>query len=277
MLLGARLSRKQLLRGIGYATLALGTSLAPGRAAALDPAQERQIGQQVYGDMRAKGLILDQSPYYAVLRSVGQRISRAAGRHWFPLNFIIIQGNQANAFSAPGGDVYVNEGLLRSAENVDELANVLGHETAHLVLGHVSAKLTQQHHLNVFSRFAQMFARTRGSQNTVGAANIVAKYGFLNFTRTQEYQADQEGARLAARAGYNPWGTVWFFQEVERLYGDSGFEQYVQQHPSTDDRVKRITTYLQSRPSEFRRWNRSLTSTNGLPLSSNDDRLVLHS
>lgn len=277
MLLGARLSRKQLLRGIGFATLALGASHAPGRAAATDPAQERQIGQQVYSDMRAKGLIVDQSQYYAVLRSAGQRISRAAGRHWFPLNFIIIQGNQANAFSAPGGNVYVNEGLLRSAENVDELANVLGHETAHLVLGHISAKLNQQQHLNVFSRFAQMFARTRGSQNTVGAANIVAKYGFLNFTRTQEYQADQEGARLAAKAGFNPWGTVWFFQEVERLYGDSGFEQYVQQHPSTDDRVKRITSYLQSNPSEFGHWSRSLGSTSGLPLNSNGDRLVLHS
>jgi len=258
-----------------YAAAAL-TGLAARPALADDAARERQIGQQVYANLRGKGLVLDESPYYGILHKVGTRIAAAARPLSWHMNFVILRGNQANAFSAPAGNVYVDEGLMRSVENDDELANVLGHETAHLKLGHVSAKLKTQQHMNVFSRVAQMFAKTTNSQKAVGAAGVVAQYGFLNFTRTQEYAADQTGAMLAAQAGYNPWGAVWFFEVVERLYGDTGFEQYVQQHPSTHDRIDRITSYLRQNPRRFGRFSPRLTDTDGVEESQRDDRLVMH-
>jgi predicted Zn-dependent protease len=238
--------------------------------------EDRQIGQQVYNDMLGKNLIVTQSPYYAVLRATGERISYAARPHWFTMNFIIIKGNQANAFSAPGGNVYVTDGLLRTADNADELAGVLGHETAHLVLGHVVGRMQTQKRMNAVSQFMQQLVHNKGTQNTAQAATIVGNYGFLNFTRTQEYAADQEGARLAAKAGYDPWGTVWFFKEVEQLYGDAGFEQYVQQHPSTNDRITRVETYIKGNPQIFGHPSPTLTVTSGLSHSTTGDTLTLH-
>ncbi|MBV8595542.1 MAG: M48 family metalloprotease [Candidatus Eremiobacteraeota bacterium] len=265
--------RRRARRAIALAVAAAAVVSWAGSTLADDHTQDMQIGNQVYADMLSKGLIVQQSPFYQALRATGVRIDKAASPHWFTTQFIIIQGNSVNAFSAPDGRIYVNVGLLRSADNADELAAVLGHEMGHLVLGHVVARTQTQAHMNAFSQFMQKFVHSKGAENTYTAATIVGQYGFLNFTRSQEYAADQKGVDLAARAGYNPWGSVWFFQEIEKLYGDAGFEQYVQEHPSTTNRIERIESYIKSQPKKFGHFSPTLRDTSGLPMSQKGDTL----
>jgi len=269
----AGLSRRCLLCGAGalVALYALPGGALPAAADAHD--QERQIGQQVYSDLRSKNQILDASPYYPVLRKIGANISQAAAPHWYPMNFIVVKGSQANAFSVPGGNIYVNEALLHDSENEEELASVLGHETGHLVLGHVMDRLHKAQTANIVGTILGLFIH---NQNTAVAVNMLGNYAFLNFSRAQEYQADHEGVILAAKANYNPWGMVWFFRKLEKLYGSSGFEQYVQDHPATADRINRISTFFQSDPAQFGRFADTMTSTAGLATSSGSDaKLVL--
>ena len=245
-------------------------------ARADDHRQEIQIGQQVYDDQRKRGQVIYDSPYYPVLRRVGNDISRAAQPHWWPMNFVIVRGDKANAFSVPGGWVYVNEALLRHAGNEAELANVVGHETGHIVLGHVMNRIHKAQTLNILFTIASLFVHTQGAANTFNLAQFAAGYGFLNFDRQQEYQADHEGVILAGRAGYNPWGMVWFFQKLEKLYGDAGFEAFVQDHPATKERIARIESFFKSDPTQFARWSSQMISSAGLPLSySSNARLEL--
>jgi predicted Zn-dependent protease len=255
--------------GVAAATLAVALAFfgAGGAARADDHSQDAQVGKSVFDDLRAKKQIVTDSPYQAVLQRAGRRIARAAGPQWYVERFYVVKGASPNAFSAPGGYVFVNEALLRTAENEDELANVLGHETAHLVLGHVHAKLQQQQRQNVLLKIGHLFSKSTstGATNTFNVAQAAGNYTFLNFSRQQEYAADQRGAYLAAKAGYNPWGTVWYFQEVLRVVGDAGFEQYTQQHPSTSDRIARVEAYFKANPATFRRWHDVMTSTAGLP------------
>jgi predicted Zn-dependent protease len=235
--------------------------------------QERQIGQQVYDQQRQQGLILDTSPYYPVLRAVGGKIAAANQPRWYPQNFIIVKGTQANAFSVPGGNVYVNVALLQNAENEEELASVLGHETGHMVLGHVMNRIHQAQTANTIGSILSLFIR---NQATFSVLNFLGNYAFLNFSRAQEYQADHEGVILANKAGYNPYGMVWFFQKLNKLYGDAGFEQYVQDHPSTNDRITRIEQFFQSDPAQFGKWQNKMTSTSGLTTSTGSDaKLIL--
>jgi beta-barrel assembly-enhancing protease len=230
-----------------------------------DQAQEKSIGQQVYADQRKQGQVLDQSAYYPVVREVGARIAAAAQPHWWPMNFVIVKGAQPNAFSTPGGWVYVNEALLKNAANNDELANVLGHETGHIVLGHVMNRLQQAQNLQLLLAIGSLFVHSQGAANTFNLAQAGASYGFLNFSRQQEYQADHEGVILAGKANYNPWGMVWFFRTLSKLSGNSsGFEAYVQDHPSTPDRISRIQQFFGSDPAQFAAWKDNKTVTAGL-------------
>lgn len=251
-----------------FAALAM-VMIASGIARADQHAQDSAMGKNVYDDLAKRDQIVNSSPYNAVLQRVGNRVAAAAGRQWYVERFYIIRGNQMNAFSAPGGYVFVNEGLLRNVDNVDELANVLGHETAHLALGHVTSRAQQQQKKNMFFSLSHSLAKTfaPNSDKAVGEAETAGNYTFLGFTREQEYQADQYGATYAARAGFNPWGSIWFFNETEAMYGDAGFEQYVQQHPSTKDRVARLESYFKAHPNLFGHWPTQLTSRGGLPMS----------
>lgn len=276
MMTSSAISRRSWICGV----CAMGAAVAappfalPALADAHD--QERQIGKQVYDDQRKQGQVVDLSPYYPVVRAVGAKISQAAQPHWWPLNFIIVKGKQANAFSTPGGYIFVNETLLKSAGNADELASVLGHETGHIVLGHVMNRIQQAQRLNLLFGIASIFIHTQGQANVFNLAQFGANYGFLNFDRQQEYQADHEGSILAGKAGYNPYGMIWFFRTLQKLYGDVGFEQFVQDHPSTKDRIARLEQFFHADPGFFGKWRDNRTSATGLPLSRGSDaRLIL--
>ena len=252
----------------GALALAAGVVLAFG---AVDSARagphddDTALGRSVYDDLKAKGQVVADSRYLPVLRRVGARVSAAAQPHWFTERFYVVRGNDVNAFSAPGGYVFVNEGLLRTVDDTNELANVLGHETAHLVLGHVQAAMQHQKRKKLVYNIGKVFASkgSQGTQNTFDVTTKMGNYSFLNFTRQQEYAADELGAKLAAKAGYNPWGTVWFFEQRQRLVGDAGYEQYVQQHPSSADRTEKIGRFLRGNPA-YARWKNKQPATSGL-------------
>ena len=256
-----------MLRRLAVAIVAATAILVTaGQAGADQRTEDAALGKKVYDDLRAKYQLLPHSRFLPILRSVGARVAAVAQLHGVPERFYVVRGNEVNAFSAPGGYIFVDEGLLRTIDNRDELANVLGHETAHLALGHVDAKRTTEKRKNLILNFGKMFARqgSQGAQNTFDTASKVGNYTFLNFTRQQEYAADELGAQLAAKAGYNPWGSVWFFQQLERLVGDAGYEQYTQQHPSTADRIAKISAFLRAHPAQYRRWHNTPPATTGL-------------
>jgi beta-barrel assembly-enhancing protease len=231
-------------------------------------AKDVKLSQNIYKEYDSKHLVDHHSPYDAVLQSVGARISRAAAPHWFTERFVILKAGDLNAYATPGGIVFVNSGLLSNVDNVDELANVLGHETAHLTLGHLDSQQRQAQRKGVLYKVGHMFVNnSQGAQLGYKVGTTLGNYGFLNYTRQQEYAADQQGVRYAARAGFNPWGSVWFFDELERTVGDAGYEQYVERHPSVKDRTAQIEKFIKQNPRSFGRWSNREPSTAGLPRS----------
>ena len=255
------------------------TAATTATSAAADPAAEMQAGNQVYSDLSAKHLIVSDSPYAPELAKVGARVAKAAGVRTFPERFYIVIGNQMNAFSAPDGRIYVNEGLLRQVDNEDELANVLAHESAHIVLGHLSGQMQA----NAQKKTVQTAAQTLighfdprlanpspylkpNPLNPLNVMNELGNYGFLSFTRKQETEADEAGLEIAAKAGYNPYGTLWFLRAVGELYGDAGYESYVQHHPSIGDRIADVQAYIDAHRAAFAKWSDAEPAGIGLPL-----------
>jgi predicted Zn-dependent protease len=255
------------VRGGRVSTFLIATAIVSGLASATALADQHtddaKLGRSVYDDLAKKNQIVNDSPYAKILQTVGARIAHAGG---VPERFYVVRGNQLNAFSAPGGYVFVNEGLLRSADNVPELANVLGHETAHVALGDVNARTQQKTtRESVFGFLHKHFVKSKGQENTFDVATAAGNYSFLNFTRQQEYAADQFGATIAARAGFDPWGMIWYARAVERLDGDAGYEQYVEHHPSTKDRIARLESYFKAHPKTFKHWSSVPPAAIGLP------------
>ena len=222
-------------------------------ALALD---EADIGRQYFAQLRESGDLLFDSVYYEHLNEVGSVIAETVRpRYEYPIRFYIVRGDSANAFSVPGGNIYVNEPLLKLAKNRDELAGVLAHESGHMVLHHVAKHMAAANKMNTVATVGSILAQVFGGP--LGGA--AAQYGMqnagdrvdANLQRHIEAQADEEGARIVAATNtFNPYGMIWFFQTMTATYG-AGQVAWTRSHPLDQQRIDDLHNEMSADPATF--------------------------
>jgi beta-barrel assembly-enhancing protease len=262
---------KRLLAFAMTAALTAAAGAAPASAQS-DAQIEMQIGQQEYQALQQKGEIIQNSPYYAVLNPIAQQIKRVADPQYpvHPFQFILVHESAPNAFAVPGGNVYVTDALMRFAQNREELAGVLCHETSHTIHHDVLNLYKKQQRVATTYTVADILANvlTGGrASNTIGnAASILFTLQTQGFSRDVESAADKKGAQTCAEAGSNPWGLVWLFQQFEKA--DTGGQmEMLSDHPTDQHRIDDLRRLFASDPSEFGRYSSSLASAT--PLGQN--------
>lgn len=172
---------------------------------------------------------------------IGQRVARASQRPNLPYTFHVMRDDQINAFSGPGGHIYVTDALMRLA-NDDELASVLSHEVGHVVARH-SLKTIQQS--QTLGGLAELFGSITGvAGDTAGqlgkaAASIVAGGLLAVHNREEEREADFLGLRAMPRAGFNPEAMVTMFQKLQRVSktDSSLLGSIFNDHPDVQERI----------------------------------------
>ncbi len=250
------MQRTTFLRSLAAGTAFGALSCAPA-AAAVD---EVDIGAQTFAQLREDGDILFDSVYYEHLNEVGSVIADTVkARYDYPIRYYVVRGDSANAFSVPGGNIYVNEPLLRLAKNRDELAGVLAHETGHMVLHHVAKRIENQKKASTLagigSILGQIFLGPIFSMGSDYAMQNLYAGQDANLSRHVEAQADEEGARIMAATGvYNPWGMVWFFQTMVAEYGP-GENSWLLDHPIFDSRIADLERVIRDDPKTFGKWD----------------------
>ena len=139
---------------------------------------------------------------------VGKLAAQAPGAR-YPYAIKAVNASEVNAFSLPGGPMYVNRGLVEAARSEAELAGVLAHEMSHVALRHGTHQASKaylgQAGLGILGG---LLGRNGGNAssivNAVGGLGLNA--AFLKFGRDDEYQADQLGARDHGRSRVRPGG-----------------------------------------------------------------------
>lgn len=221
------------------------TKSALGRFNLFTVNQDVQLGQQSAAEAE-KNLPLLNVP--AVTRYVNQIVRRLAAHApgaKFPYAAKVVNAPEINAFSLPGGPMYLHRGLIETAKHEGELAGVIAHEMAHIALrhgtNHVSNAYLGQTGLGLLGGLIGKKSTTAlNIVNTVGGVGLNA--AFLKFSRDDEYEADRTGAMMMAQAGYSPFAMADFFGRLRQEQGrDPGkLEQFFSSHPPAADRETRI-------------------------------------
>ena len=177
---------------------------------------ERVGGQEAEKVDAAMGLVKD-SALTAYVSAIGKRLARQAPRYRFEYTFRIVDQDEPNAFALPGGFIYVSRGLIALSNSEDELANVIGHEIAHVAARHAAA-------------------RQQVASAMPGIVQFLARGSLAGYSRAQENEADRLGQGIAALAGYDPAGMATFLKGLEfteRLrLGASRRPSFVDTHPA---------------------------------------------
>jgi len=213
------------------------------KAAGMNEKNEPAIGQAVSLALtNTYGVTDDQRlAQYVVL--VGQTVASRTSRADQPWVFGVLNTDTVNAFSGPGGYVWITRGALRQMRDESELAGVLGHEIGHVV---------KQHGLHAAQQAAAADAGlTAASGTSAGASfgnlsdkvvDVIVKEGF---SQPQEFEADAESVKYTAAAGYDPNGLLHFLTRI-RDEQKAGTPNLFSTHPGMDDRIKRISSQISS-------------------------------
>jgi beta-barrel assembly-enhancing protease len=231
--------------GVGEITKAAGQAQKLSELS-ISEQEERDMGDHVSATVRSEFGVLQDAALTKYVSLVGNVLAKASTRPDLKWEFIVLDTDGVNAFAAPGGLVHITKGALGLIKNEAELAGVLGHEIAHI---------TKKHTVNSIKRSkgTKLATDQVGSQTNFLVAqladlaydNIVEK----GWDRGDEDDADQEGVRLANKAGYNPAGLTSFLQKLmdrNKDYKGSKPNGLFATHPDTRDRISKVTKQIKT-------------------------------
>src|SRR5690606_31045551 len=167
--------------------------------------------------------------------------------------FFMMADRQVNAFATVGGYIGVNAGLVLVADSEDEVAGVVGHEIAHVTQTHVlrSVERAQRDSVPILLAMLGAIAIAQSGSSSSGDAAMaamasaqgIAAQRQINYTRSNESEADRIGIRTLARSGYDPAAMARMFERMQALErSNRGGEKertpdYLRSHPVTTTRM----------------------------------------
>ncbi|WP_146209821.1 M48 family metallopeptidase [Vitiosangium sp. GDMCC 1.1324] len=240
-----------LLLGSGCGTVASTTRPATQAFGELilSPEDEKKLGDQLAAEVKQKEKVLNDPQVQSYVNTVGQRLVAQSPKKErpFPFDFTVIDApDTVNAFALPGGHIFVYSGLIRAAGNEDELAAVLGHETAHVTSGHPRQQLASQVGLSTLSQLVL----GKNPNLIAQLASAITAQGYLAAnSREMENEADKRGLQYLDEAGYDPAAMPRFFGTLAKLEHSQPniVSSFLATHPATPERVKTVNALIQSR------------------------------
>jgi beta-barrel assembly-enhancing protease len=214
-------------------------SRLPMRLTRLSDGEEIAIGKQLADqysgltDQLSRGELGLES----YVHRVGNSVSSHARRR-LPYSFHLVPNRaMINAFSLPGGPVYVGEGLLDLMTSEDQLAAVLGHEVEHIDHYHCVERV-------------QVEARLRKLKlDAVGAlVQIPLTAWEAGYNKDEELEADREGVRLAVLGGYSPYGAVTLFEKLAKLRNEYIIHAQSPEEELSELAIQSLEGYFRSHP-----------------------------
>lgn len=206
--------------------------------------EEKQLSVRLAESVSQQMRVLTDTPAAHQVQTLGSRMVAALPRRDFDYAFFVIEDPTPNAFTIPGGKIYVHTGLLKmTSEN--ELAGVLGHEIGHAYERHPTKSLSRAYGVEFLS---QMLFRNQepGRVKQIGAqlvkGSLLTKYG-----RDDEREADEISYFLLKRAGIPTEGLVNFLIKLNQLQARSAQPPaFLNSHPPTPERIQRLQTLIQN-------------------------------
>jgi predicted Zn-dependent protease len=206
------------------------------------------LAQQVLQNAR----VIDDPVISEYVNRLGQNLVRNSDAK-VPFTITVIEGDQVNALSLPGGFFFVNTGLIMTADTEAELAGAMAHEIAHIAARHGTRNATRQELMNL-ATIPLIFMGGWPGYGARQAAGVLIPIGFLAFSRADEAEADLLGLEYMYKTGYDPGGFVDIFEKILSLdkRKPGKVSKYFSTHPPTGDRIataqKNIQELLKAQP-----------------------------
>ncbi len=218
--------------------------------------QEQQLGLAFYRSLRANLVFIEDLQINYYLNSIGQRLASHSDAAGDEFHFFIIKAPTINAFAGPAAYIGIHTELILEAKNESQLASVLAHEIAHVSQRHLARAYDNSGQSTALTIATLLAAILVGTQDTQAGQAVLmsglagSQQSSINFTRSNEYEADRVGIGILADTGINPQGMVEFFEILLDKSPDGGME-YLRTHPLSSNRVSEAKNRLNKKTEDL--------------------------
>lgn len=228
-----------------------------GKAAqSLNDEEEYYLGRGVAATILAKykpysntSLSLYVNKVASVVAGVSDRPETFGGYH-----VMVLDTEEINAVSAPGGFIFVTRGFLKIVPDEDALAAVLAHEVAHVVKGHGVKAISEA---NLSEALILIGKEAASSQGGSMVSQLTATFGdsiddisktllVKGYSRSQEYEADEYAEILMKRSGYNTGSLLTMLNALDAASKGGTKGGWTSTHPKPEDRIDELGSSVKS-------------------------------
>lgn len=208
------------------------------------PEQERQLGHEMAAQLLGAKPLYKNDLAQKYVNQIGYWIAMQTESPQLAWRFGIIDTPNLNAFAAPGGYIFITRGLLLNIKSESELAGILAHEIGHVI---------KKHHVQAMKKqgLAKMLKGAAEAKTDIGKnpaiSNLAKNLYTSGLDKADEYEADQVGVVLAARAGYSAYGLPSVLQMYATSSNDAALELLFATHPSPEDRLNKLDSLMAGR------------------------------
>jgi predicted Zn-dependent protease len=200
----------------------------------------RKLARRVEREMT---LVADEDMQRRV-RDIGARIAAVSDRRELIYTFSVIEDEEVNAFSLPGGYVFFNSGLVKKASTDDELAGVVAHEVAHVAARHAVRRFES----GLGLQLATLATIAAGQGEAAKGLSVASQAAQLAYARQDELDADRLAVKYMKTAGFDPKGMLSFLEKLRDSYQDKSRylprgvirPHYALTHPYVPERVRAV-------------------------------------
>jgi len=206
--------------------------------------KEAALGRQLAAEIDRESKFVTDPIVTEYVNRVGQNIALHSDAK-VPFTFKVIDSNEINAFTLPGGFLYINRGVLEAADNEAELAGVMAHEIGHAAARHGVEQASKASILN-WGSLPLIFLGGVGGFAIRQAAGLAVPLGFLKFSRGDEKEADRLGAQYLWASGYDPHAMITFFEKLQgqEKKKPGTIAKVFSTHPMTGDRITEVSNLV---------------------------------
>ena len=199
--------------------------------------KEIQMGRQLAAEVEKQVKLVNDPTISEYVNRVGQNIVRNSDAK-VPFTIKVVESDEINAFALPGGFFYVNTALILAADDESELAAVMAHEIAHVAARHGTKQASKAELIN-FATLPLIFMGGVGGFALQQAAGFLIPMQFLQFSRSDEAEADYLGLQYLYKTGYDPGAMVTFFEKLQAKESarPGSVSKMFSTHPPTADRI----------------------------------------
>jgi beta-barrel assembly-enhancing protease len=214
----------------------------------LNKQEQYEVGYSVMMQMREQHVLLDDPETSEYIQGIGQRLASQSNDGGGYFHYVVPVSEEVNSFAVTGGWVFIFTGLITDTQTESELAGVMAHETAHITQNHVARRLQNEQQASMTALAGMLAAILLGALGGGGGdaieGGIIASQGLaaqeqIDFTRSEEQEADRVGIQYLAAAGFDPEGMADFFERSmeERSVQDGWVPAILIDHPADSDRI----------------------------------------